>query len=53
MLYSIVLSCLATANVASVFSLISSTLTPGAVSVSVRVPLTLSTWKTHYKNMLA
>lgn len=37
----------ATSNVASVFSLISSTVTPGACSVRVRVPFLRSTWKTH------
>lgn len=37
----------ATSKVASVFSLISSTVTPGACSVRVRVPFSRSTWKTH------
>lgn len=38
----------ATANSASVLLRTSSTLTPGASSVSVRVPRWRSTWKTHW-----
>lgn len=49
-LYSISFKCSATLNLAAVFSLISSTVTPGASSVNSMPPLTLSTWKTHCPN---
>lgn len=41
-------TCSATAKLASVLLRTSSTLTPGASSVSVSVPWWLSTWKTHW-----
>lgn len=46
--YSIVTISSATAKVASVLLFTSSTVTPGASSVSVKVPFSRSTWKTHY-----
>jgi hypothetical protein len=48
--YSIETNFFATAKLASVLDLTSSTVTPGAISVSVKPPFSRSTSNTHYGN---